>query len=498
MFKTLICDKDSYITNKIINGDRKTNANFGDAGSLNLFKLYGMTNSGSTPNIELSRLLIHFDLSDLRNLYDEGKLNLNSSKFNCMLKMKDVYGGQTTPSAFYIELNPLSQSFDEGVGKDVVYCSDYDVCNWLTSSYASGTWYVEGCGLSGSSNCDFITGSNNITWTKRQYFNVGTEDLSLDITSIISATLTNQLPDAGFRLSLTNAAENDTHSYFVKRFAGRSAYNAALRPKVEIKFDDSIQDDSLNLYADNDSTLFLYNYGIDGLENLISSSVSITGSNSLLLKLKTEISGGYYELTYTGSQHSIGTNPVVGVYSASFNVATTNSTIRNKLLASSSIQFSPIWCSIDGTYAYVTGSMIEMRQRNRTSINASKKKYIVSVVNIPSQIRSEEEVIARVNVFDQTEPNIVLKRTLEQIPNVVIRRGHFQIRDSVSNDILIAFDTTYDSTRLSSDGEGMFFKFNTADLPKDRTYVIDIMLKNNDQTLTFVNASPEFKVSDLQ
>lgn len=498
MFKVLRCDKDSYITNKIINGVRKTNANFGDAGTLNLFKLYGMSNSGSIPNVELSRLLIHFDLSELRDLYSNGKIDLNSSKFNCTLNLKDVYGGQTTPAAFYIELNPLSKSFDEGVGKDVVYCSDYDVCNWLTSSYASGTWYEEGCNLSGTTNCDIITGSNNISWTKRQYFSTGLEDLSLDITNIVSATLTNQLPDVGFRLSFSLTEETNTRTYFVKRFASRTAYNTYMRPKIELKFDDSIQDDSLNLYSDNNSTLFLYNYGVDGLENLTSASLDITGSNCLLLKLRTEISGGYYELAFTGSQHTVGTSLSTGIYSATFNVSTTDNTIKNKLLASSSIEFSPIWCSLDGTYAYVTGSTVSLKQRNRTSVNASKKKYIVSVTNIPAQVHTTEEVIARVNVFDTTEPNIVLKRTLEQVPNVVLRRAHFQLRDSVSNDIIIPFDTTFDSTRLSSDSEGLFLKFDASQLPKDRTYTVDIMLKNNDQTLTFLNASSEFKVSDLQ
>jgi hypothetical protein len=68
MYRILTASKDTYITNKIINNDfRATDANVGLAGTLDLFKLYGESTSGSntTPK-ELSRILIHFDLDPLR------------------------------------------------------------------------------------------------------------------------------------------------------------------------------------------------------------------------------------------------------------------------------------------------------------------------------------------------------------------------------------------------------------------------------------------------
>ena len=68
MYKILKADKDTYITNRIIDNTSKTQSNVGVAATLDLFKIYGHSYSGSTPNTELSRLLIHFDLSEIQDL----------------------------------------------------------------------------------------------------------------------------------------------------------------------------------------------------------------------------------------------------------------------------------------------------------------------------------------------------------------------------------------------------------------------------------------------
>ena len=73
MYRILSASKDTYITDKIINNNfRATDANVGLAGTLDVFKLFEESSymSGSTritgSIIELSRLLIKFDLEPLR------------------------------------------------------------------------------------------------------------------------------------------------------------------------------------------------------------------------------------------------------------------------------------------------------------------------------------------------------------------------------------------------------------------------------------------------
>ena len=121
MYRILTASKDTYITNKIINNSfRATDANVGKASTLDLFKLYGESTSGSVASpFELTRALLKFNLNPLRKLTGSF-LDIGDSSFKCTLKLFDVYGGQTTPSNFKLIMFPLSRSFDEGVGLNVV------------------------------------------------------------------------------------------------------------------------------------------------------------------------------------------------------------------------------------------------------------------------------------------------------------------------------------------------------------------------------------------
>jgi hypothetical protein len=125
MYRILTSSKDTYITNKIVNNSfRATDANVGQAGTLDLFKLYAESTTGSnaTPT-ELSRALIKFDLAPLKKLTGTS-LDITHPSFKCTLKLSDVYGGQTTPSNFKMWVHPLSKSFDEGIGRDVISFAD--------------------------------------------------------------------------------------------------------------------------------------------------------------------------------------------------------------------------------------------------------------------------------------------------------------------------------------------------------------------------------------
>lgn len=295
MFKVLYASKDAYIQNRVINGTFQVSGNSGQAGSLDLFKLYGYTStqtvSGAIPNVELSRLMVQFDLQPLRDMVSAGQVDPGNASFSCRMHLYDVYGGQPTPDNFTVVVYPLSASFDEGHGRDVVYYSDYDICNWMSSSLASGSWVVTGCVAGGAypGFVDYFTSSGSSNLGVQQTFVKGTEDLDVDVTLLVSATLAGLLPDAGFRIAFIPSIENDQHSYFVKRFASLQAFNAEKHPKLFVRFDDSVQDDTENFFLDSPSYLFLYNYvRAATLGNLMSGSSQVTGKSSLALTLLGE------------------------------------------------------------------------------------------------------------------------------------------------------------------------------------------------------------------
>lgn len=507
MFKVLRPTKDAYITNRVVDGFTVDTGNVGNAATLDLFKLYGITSTGTgsaaTPNTELSRLLIQFDLSPLRALLALGQIDPGDPSFSCKLHLHDVYGGQPTPSNFTVSVFPLSASFDEGMGRDVVLYSDIDTCNWLSGSVASGSWFISGCGLGGGNTapCDYLTASNMVaggaSLKSSQVFVDGTEDLDIDVTTVISATLAGLLPDAGFRISYDAALETDHYTYFVKRFAGRTAFNEDLRPKLYVRYDDSIQDDTNNLYMDSRSYLFLYNYARSAPSNLASGSslTQITGSNSLILELQTAVSGGMYSLFFTGSQHTRGRFPVTGLYSASVLVSSNDPQLRPQWLASGSITFTPIWRSFDGLTTYLTGSNIKAYLPQRSTKSLNQRNFVVSVLGLRKSHRQTEQSVLRVNIFDDTDPLLVRAvKVPVELPGVVVRDVHYRVRDTSVDKIVIPFDLTTNSTRISNDSAGMYFKLDFANLTPGHTYVIDIMIVTGDDEQLYEAASATFRV----
>ena len=506
MYRVLKADKDTYITNKYVGGIPVVSGNVGIAGTIDFFKLYGLTilSSGTTlyPQTELTRALLHFDIEPLRELYNQNKIDITHPSFKCELVLRDVYGGQTTPNNFVLDVFPLSASFDEGNGKDSAYYVDQDVANFISASTTSA-WANKGCTKGGGATeiCDYITSSATIPTTKvSQTFQTGEENLTVDVTKILSATLKGELPDSGFRVSFSNTIESNKNSYFVKRFASRHAYDESKHPKIVVKFDDSIQDDTSNLFLDSPvgSNLFLYNYVHNQLTNLLSASSEVTGSNCLLLELKTEASGvGNYSLFFTGSQYLLGNNQVSGIYSAPVSLPISNVNIKASLDQTGSVEFTPIWGSLDKTVTYVTGSKIVAHPPQRTNRILNTKKYTISVLGTRADYSEDEEATFRVNIFDSNDPIIKAKRLPVELPGVVLRNSYYAIRNSVTNEYVIPFDTQSNSTKLSSDSYGMYFNVNTSALTPLRSYVVDIMIVVGSEQQKYLNASQVFRVNKI-
>lgn len=498
MFRTLKCDKDAYITNKFIEAVSAVSGNTGIAGSLDLFKLYGITRIDDVPQTELSRILLHFDLDPLRSLHNSGKLDIAHNSFFCKLILKDVYGGQTTPNNFTVDVFPLSASFDEGLGKDTAYYADHDRTNFLSSSKTS-PWYGEGCtnACFSTDPGDYITSSITINSTKfSQYFKSGEEDLEIDITTLISATLKSEIPDSGFRVTFSSNIEQDQQTYYVKRFGSRHSYDETKRPKLIFGFDDSVQDDTSNLYLDTPSNLFLYNYTHSQLSNLISGSSVISGSNCIILQLKTEISGGTYSLYFTGSQHSLGTNYMTGTYSAPVNIPLSDSTINSSFLVTGSVKFTPVWQSLDNKIAYLTGSSIRAYAPQRSTKKLNPRSYVVNAIGMSSDYGSNENVTMRLNIFDANSPQIFAKKIPIELPGAVIRNCYYAIRDTSTDEYVVPFDSIKNSTKVSSDSGGMFFTFNTSVLVPLRSYAIDVLINVDGSDQKYYNVSSNFRIKN--
>jgi len=512
MYRILSASKDAYITDKIVNNSfRAKDANMGQAGTLDLFKIYNETSiTGSNEQIELSRLLIKFDLTPVSTMQSNAKIDINDSSFKCFLKLHDVYGGQTTPSNFKIIAFPLAQKFDEGNGYDVAQYEDIDVVNFITASYTDGDpvlWKRQGALKSGSlgfhgtsANSIDVIVSGTIsgpsgddlptTLCAEQFFLDGDEDLYLDMTTFVSASVSGQVTNHGFCVAYSGSYEQNARTYFVKRFASRNVANTAIRPKLIIKYDDSLHDNHEDFIFDVTSSIYLENFHYDEPANLIPGlgGTPLTGKNCM----KVKIESGSFKKTFNVSQAKRGVNTITGLYSASFAVSSFETLLRDDILYSGSITFREIWGSNDGATTFLSKSLtINNNQRNAHT--NKHQDLLVSVLNLRESYKTGDIVKIRVFSEDRSR-DIVFKKLPFETKSQIYHEMYYRVRDFQTDDIIVPFDTGLKSTRLSTDSDGMYFEFYVDSLPRGRTYVFDFLIKKNGFDTIVTNAASKFRV----
>ena len=506
MYRILSASKDTYITNKIINNSfRATDANVGQAGTLDLFKLYNEnTLSGSSEQTELSRLLLHFDLSKISQMQTQGLIDINDSSFKCLVKLHDVYGGQTSPENFDVILFPLSQSFDEGSGYDITGFRDVSAVNYVTSSFVSGApvlWSLAGAMKSGSLGDESIdvivsgslsgpSGTSLTSLSPVQRFVTGEEDLLVDVTKIVSGTVTNQIPDRGFLIGFSGSFENNKKSYFVKRFASRNSSNTAIRPKLIIKYDDSLHDNHEDFTFDLTSSLYLNNFQQGVAKNIVTglAATELSGENVMILKIES----GSFKKSFNVSQAQRGTNRLTGVYSSSFAISSFETALRNHIISSGSITFDQIWSSSDESIAYLSSS-IEIKNNQRTAFDNFHQNLLVTVTNLRPSYKLGDVIKIRVFSEDR-DRDVVFKKLPREKKSQIYHDMHYRVRDFQTGDIIIDFDTSGKSTRLSTDSNGMYFEFYVDSLPRGRTYVFDFLIKKAGFDTIVTDAASKFRV----
>jgi len=503
MYLTLSASKDAYITNKIVGSSfRATDANLGQAGTLDLFKLYDENRIvGETNPIELSRALIKFDYSALSSMM-RSKLDINDSSFKCTLVLSDVYGGQPTPTNFKLIVFPLSRSFDEGVGRDVVGFRDIDVCNYLTASVSTGNvekWFTTGAdkqGLLGSNDIDIISsgnlydGNGIVNLWREQLFTSGEEDLTVDVTSIVSGTLAGLIPDHGFRISFSGSMETDEFTRFVKRFTSRNATNVGKRPKIIVTYNDLVRDNHENFFFNEQGNLFLSN-NIRGNPRNILSGTSLTevkGDNCMILTLST----GSYTKQFNVSQFKWGNNYVTGTYYASFTLNSyENSNILNNLMASGSVEFKEIWGSNDGSVAYLSSSLTVYRP-DIAQFDIDLERITVSMTNMRTSYEQNEQYRFRVFIEDITREFIAKKLPIEN-KGIFVEEIYYQVRDTDLNEVLVPFHNP--GTAVSNDTVSHYFDFNMISLPRGRTYTFDFKILRENSEIIFRDIAAKFRVN---
>ena len=130
--KRYYATKDNTITNafKANLKSRGTSGNMGQSDILEVFSIYAQATTSSS---ELSRILIEFD-TDAINADRTSGVIPESGSVNFFLKMYDAEHSQTTPKNYTLLVQPISQSWNEGLGLDMEEYSDLDASNYISAS----------------------------------------------------------------------------------------------------------------------------------------------------------------------------------------------------------------------------------------------------------------------------------------------------------------------------------------------------------------------------
>lgn len=456
--KRYLPTKDSTITNayKQNLSTRATDANMGESDVLEVFSIYGQASETSA---ESSRILLKFPIDEIAK--DRTDSHIPSyGKVNFILKLSNAIHQNTLPKKIEMTINGVSKPWDEGYGLDMDGYSDTGPVNWLSAS-SGQAWDAAGGDL--HLNPEFTC-----------YFEEGTEDLEVDITSLVEDWISGDKDNNGLMVKLSSSYEQDNRSYYTKKFFSRSSEFFFKKPWIEARFDATVKDDRAKFYLYNpfvpdeesENNLYIYNsfkskmYDIPSVgqgdiylrlfenPNIYNSDGTLAYQPLLLRNGQTYVQGGWIE---------------TGIYSASVAIDTDFSKVYD------------VWFKNTGTAssdAIGVGGEINVINPDSEE-DFAKDDYKVKITNLKSKYTPEEQ--ARFKVFVRNakwNPNSYVEMTTT-VPTRIVDEMYYKIYRIVDHYPAIPYGTgSLNHTRVSFDKNGNYFDLDMSLLEPGYSYGI--------------------------
>ena len=364
----------------------------------------------------------------------------------------------------------------------------------------SATGFTGGSGKWTSEGGDYYTDSSS---SFEQTFSVGTEDLSIDITTLVEQWINSagnvlgsknnygvliKLSSSYEAASSVQATGDAVISYYTKKFFARDSEFFFERPNIEARWDSSLKDQRGDFYfssslapaADNLNTIYLYNYVRGKLANIPSIGedkiyVSIfSGSASddepsgsaLVLSIDDQANGGVNDnaiLAVTGGYVS------TGIYSASF-AYTGSSTLKT---------IYDVWFSGSGTITNAAAAAVQFHTGTiepeilYASNISPNGKYVISMPNLKESYSNNETERFRLYVRNKNwSPNIFTK-TQATPETLIIESASYQVTRVIDQKIVIPYGTGSSDNNysmLSYNVSGNYFDLDLSMLEAGYTY----------------------------
>jgi len=455
--KRYIANFDNTITNAFQSNlsTRGTGSNMGMSDVSEVFSLYAQANSSST---EAARILTNFPVSTIVADRTAGTIPASGS-VNFVMKLSNATFAGTLPTKFTLTVAPVSRSWVEGFGLDMEDYTDIGVSNWISASTSAsgddGGWVTAGG--------DYLASPNY-----SQYFELGTEDLELDITSLVEEWVSGTIDSNGIGVQLTASEEGATRSYYNKKFFARGSEFFYKRPQVEARWDSAITDDrndfvlssSLLPASDNLNKLYLYNKFRGKLVNIPSVGtgsiyISMYSGTTAPIGSRLPLQGGDFVVT--------GTYVSTGIYSASVAMGTDLD------------QAFDVWHD-DSTLEYYTGSAITVRDHLGSS-NDDSTEYITTITNMKAVYSTNEQPRFRLYTRAKDWSPTVYTIATSQIENSTINNMFYRLYRTSDDYEIVPYGTgSIEFTKLSYNESGNYFDFDMSWLQTGYEYAFKFMI----------------------
>ncbi len=172
-----------------------------------------------------TRALIQFDTDEIESYISSSVL---PKDYKLYLRMWETKGTSGLSETYDIAAYPLSQEWDEGVGKEADRPKTTEGCSWKYRRNRAGVeleWTTSG-------------GTYISTDEVTQSFSLSSPDIEMDVTSIAKKWFSGDNENYGMLLRLSGSRETTSGSFEDLKFFSRQT-NTIYSPKLELRWDDS-------------------------------------------------------------------------------------------------------------------------------------------------------------------------------------------------------------------------------------------------------------------
>jgi|TARA_R110001583_G_scaffold10009_1_gene46746 hypothetical protein len=223
MHRSFFATKDTFINSgsNLLDGTTFQDKNTGKDEVLELKKVF-FDRTFHAP----TRVLIQFNTNEVENYISSSIL---PSDYKINLRMYETEGVSGLSEEYKIAAYPLSQEWDEGVGKEADDPKTTDGCSWLYRKNRDGATEISWTDNGGT----YIAG-DEVT----QSFSSESPDINMDITTMAKKWFGGVNENYGLLLRLSGSRESSTGSFEDLKFFSRQT-NTIYSPKLEVQWDDS-------------------------------------------------------------------------------------------------------------------------------------------------------------------------------------------------------------------------------------------------------------------